>query len=104
MLVHQLTLIYQNGVYSLFYKEFKLDKNAICSTYMTTSKDMFHWQTAQKLAFTKTKQNILNRTIIAAPDKSTLYALMVIDLDKNEENNNSYFKLFIQQQSRQDMG
>ena len=86
-------LIYQNGVYSLFYKEFKLDKNAICSTYMTTSKDMFHWQTAQKLAFTKTKQNILNRTIIAAPDKSTLYALMVIDPDKNEENNNSYFKL-----------
>jgi len=91
------SLIFQNGIYSLFYKEFKLDKKAICSTYLTTSNDLIHWQTAEKVAFIKENLNILNRAIIIEPQKSksqtTFKALLIVDPDKNEENNNCYFKL-----------
>ncbi len=86
-------LIFENGTYSLFYKEFKLDKKAICPTYLTISKDMIHWQPAQEVAFSGTKLNILNRTIVLDTKTSNLFALMLVDPDKNEENNNSYFKL-----------
>ena len=91
------SLIFQNGIYSLFYKEFKLDKKAICSTYLTTSNDLIHWQAAEKVAFIKENLNILNRAIIIEPQKSnsqtTFKALLIVDPDKNEENNNCYFKL-----------
>jgi fructan beta-fructosidase len=86
-------LIFKNGTYSLFYNEFKLDKKAFCPTYLTISKDMIHWQPAQEVAFTGTKLNILNRTIVLDTKTSNLFALMLVDPDKNEENNNSYFKL-----------
>jgi len=92
-----ISLLFQNGIYSLFYKEFKLDKKVVCLTYLTTSKDLIHWQTAQQVAFCKKDLNILNRTVVLNSQKSNpqkaLAALLVVDPDKNEENNNSYFKL-----------
>ncbi len=91
------SLLFQNGIYSLFYKEFKLDKKEFCPTYLTTSKDLIHWQTAQPVAFCKKDLNILNRTVVLHSQKSdpqkALAALLVVDPDKNEENNNCYFKL-----------
>lgn len=86
-------LIYNKGTYSLFYKEFSLDKKHICSTYLTTSKDLIHWQSASKLNLIGPNLNILNRTIVPDPKKTTLYALLVIDPDKNEDNSNCYFKM-----------
>lgn len=92
-----ISLLFQNGMYSLFYKEFKLDKKEICPTYLTTSKDLIHWQTAQQVAFCKKDLNILNRTVVLNSQKSdpqkALASLLVVDPDKNEENNNCYFKL-----------
>ena len=91
------SLIFQNGKYSLFYKEFKLDKKAICSTYLSTSNDLIHWQPTEKIAFSKKDVNILNRIIILEPqisnNQTTLKALLIVDSDKNEENSNCYFKL-----------
>lgn len=86
-------LIFNNGIYSLFYKEFTLDKKQICSTFLTTSKDMIHWQPAQKLSLGGTNSNILNRTIVYDSKKTTFYALFIVDSDKNEENNNAHFQL-----------
>lgn len=86
-------LIFKNGIYSMFYKEFSLDKKQICPTYLIISKDMIHWQPAQRLTFGGTNLNILNRTIFPDPIKSTLYALFIVDPDKNEENDNAHFQL-----------
>jgi len=91
------SLIFRNGIYSLFYKEFKLDKKAICPTYLTTSNDLIHWQPSEKIAFSKKDLNILNRTIIPEPqisdNQTILKTLLVIDSHKNEENSNCYLKL-----------
>jgi len=91
------SLIFQNGLYFLFYKEFKLDKKAVCSTFLTTSIDLIHWQPSEKIVFSKKNLNILNRVIIFEPQRSnaqtTFKALLVVDPDKNEENSNCYFKL-----------
>jgi len=91
------SLILQNGTYSLFYKEFKLDKKEICPTYVTTSKDLIHWQSARQITFGKKDLNILNRTVVLYSKKTgsqTIFAaILVVDPDKNEENNNCYFKL-----------
>ena len=91
------SLIYQNGIYSLFYKEFKLDKKIICQTYLTKSKDLIHWQTSLRITLCKKDLNILNRTVVLNSKKNgpqtSLTALLVVDPDKNEDNNNCYFKL-----------
>lgn len=91
------SLILQNGTYSLFYKEFKSDKKVICPTFVTTSKDLIHWQSAQQVTFCKKDLNILNRTVVLyskkAGTQTTLAAILVVDPDKNEDNNNCYFKL-----------
>jgi len=86
-------LIFNNGIYSLFYKEFSLDKKQICSTFLTTSKDMIYWQPAQKLTLGGRNLNILNRTIVFDSKKTTFFALFLVDPDKNDENNNAYFEL-----------
>lgn len=74
-----------------------MDKKEICPTYVTTSKDLIHWQSARQITFSKKDLNILNRTVVLYSKKTgsqTIFAaILVVDPDKNEENNNCYFKL-----------
>jgi fructan beta-fructosidase len=56
---------------------------------------MIHWQPAMRLTIGGPNQNVLNRTIVPDSKKSALYALVVVDPDKDEENNNAHFQLAI---------
>lgn len=86
------TLIYNSGTYFLFYKEFRFDiyKKLICPTFLTTSKDLIHWNSPNEVILNNKISNILNRTIVQDTESGIFYAFYVVDSDNNEENNNCY--------------
>lgn len=88
-----ISFIFQHGTYSLFYNGFNLDKKVNNQTYVTTSKDLIHWQPGHEIEFSSRELNILKTTIVLDPKTSVLSALIIIDPDKIEDNNNCYFLL-----------
>lgn len=87
------SLVFQNGQYSLFYNEFESDKSKIVNTYLTTSKDLIHWENVVELKFSSKKINILNKSIVLDSKKHVLSAMLMIDPDKTENNDNGYFMI-----------
>jgi fructan beta-fructosidase len=96
------SFVFQNGIYSVFYHDFSLDKDRIKSIYRTNSNDMIHWNPAEKVVFTEKNQSIQyvnvivgiqNGTKLKSSSQSPLVALLLIDKDRNPETPNAYFKL-----------
>lgn len=59
------SLIYRDGVYSLFYQSFNIDQKIINPYYRITSKDLIHWRKAEKVNFGIDGLNVLYCNVVA---------------------------------------
>ena len=88
-----IALIFQNGKYLLFYKEFISNQKTYSPTFLTTSNDLIHWEQSEEIELYPENSNVLNQTIVLNPRTKIFNALIIVDTDCNEENNNSFMSL-----------
>lgn len=58
------SFVLQNGIYSVFYQDFHLDKNKKNTIYKTTSTDLIHWGKSEKVIFSNKALPVLYANVV----------------------------------------
>jgi fructan beta-fructosidase len=65
------SFVFQNGIYSVFYQDFSLDKNKKNSIYRTTSTDLIYWEKSDKVSFSDKDLAVLYANVLIDTNKTT---------------------------------